>query len=1081
MGKSNSDRTKHPPPRSWRPRRITLRCFFLLVLLLSCLPFLLPKVINTDYIRHKALGLIGQDLGRHMDVDHIAMTFFPRPGFRLDGLAFHPDETITIGIKTAFLFPDMGTLFSSSPFPLTGELILKQMSLVSASKTPATALPLPLEPFNGSTLKSLAMHFAYTSLQHFSLTIRGSHLRISPKTHPEHTLYGRSFNAKIQKTPDITSIRLDPIGFDSPAMLLGVDSHRNNVSHTSQLSFTGHNVSVPPLRAMAATFLKNSTIATTLFHIVRQGTIPHITVDFQNSDENFLFDPQRMIINAELQGGTIAIPATPLIVTNTMTMVQVKNGILSLQIARGTVEDARLKQGTLQVNLLDKNYAFKGTFPLKANLEKLPRVLKSLLPGTPLSLELERVEKISGSATGILELTSTGSTLEVAVHCKNIDMRGNYQRFPGKTFQLKAKAFSFVKDKITLKEVKGTIGPYQISQISGEINLKSPHYFDITSGRGIFPIQNTLAWLTQFHPIRPLVEPFSTSQGNLTFDHMSLKGALSDPAQWDYGLQGTCARGSLDQGPGEKGISDISFSFDIFPHGFTLKNITATIHDMSLVLENSHTNVFTMPQRQLFRDLQTPITLTNTTFGKTNQDLSFQCQATLPRGISMAMKGTGKGTGTGTGTGTGISTGNHKNIILEKLEIKHPPLSRVEISYHPESPLTFKGKLNIETIRQLFTPNSGTAAALALAENKGECFLASGSGKGITLFLDHLDMNTLLACTSIKADKNIHPETDLNIPENAALNTKKNTARIHQALETKNKGTDNKEDNGARIPHVDMIPRPMHVNVGTFAFNRFLISPLALEVFPLPTGTDVAIRESSCCGLPITGVIRKEAKTLKLTLETDAQDLDFTTTLGCFMGDHHPIEGKYALKAKLFSMSRGNANPETQIISGFQGPFELYAQNGRIFQMTLLSRILSLINVSSLLKAKLPDLAQQGFAYDSMIFKGEIKKSRIFIKKGVINGVDMTLLITGWIDPVEKTMDLLCFVSPLKSVDDLIQKLPIINTMFQGDLISIPITVKGNLYHPEVMALSPVEVTKGIFNTLKDILTTPLTLLKKFP
>ena len=180
-------------------------------------------------------------------------------------------------------------------------------------------------------------------------------------------------------------------------------------------------------------------------------------------------------------------------------------------------------------------------------------------------------------------------------------------------------------------------------------------------------------------------------------------------------------------------------------------------------------------------------------------------------------------------------------------------------------------------------------------------------------------------------------------------------------------------------------------------------------------------------------------------------------------------------------MCRGNTNQETQLISGFQGPFELYAQNGRIFQMTLLSRILSFINVSSLLKAKLPDLVQQGFAYDTMIFKGMVKESRILIEKGVINGADMTLLITGWIDPVEKTMDLLCFVSPLKSVDDLIQKLPIINTMFQGDLISIPITAKGDLYHPEIMALSPVEVTKGILNTLKDILITPLTLLKKLP
>ena len=837
MGKSNTHRTKQTVSRSWRPGRIVLSFFFILILLLSCLPFLLPKLINNDYIRHKALGLIGQDLGRHMDVDHIAMTFFPRPGFRLDGLTLHPDDTITIGVKSAFLFPDISTLLSRNPFPLTGELIMKQISLVSAAP-PAKALPLPLQFFNGSTLKSLAMHFSYTSVEHFALTIRGSHLRISPEAHPEHTLYARSLSAEIKKTQKMLSIHLDPIGFDPPDMLLGVRFLRDNTLHTSQLNFTGHNVSVSPLRAISSIFLKKSAIASTLFHIVRKGTIPHITVDFQNDEDKFLFDPQKMTINAELQGGTIAIPATPLIATDVTAMVQVKNGILSPQISQGTVEAARLNQGTLQVNLLDKNHAFKGKFFLKANLEKLPGVLKSLLPDTPLSRELDLTEKIAGSATGILELTrSCGKTLEVAVHCKNIDVTGSYQRFPGNTFQLEAKAFSFDKGKITLKGMKGTIGPCQISQTSGGVNLKSPHFFNITSGPGIFPMQSTLAWLTQFHPMRPLVAPLSTSRGELSLDHLTLKGALSAPTQWDYAVQGTFARGSLYQEPGEKGISDISFSFDLSPHVFALKKFTATIHNTDLVINNCHTNGFPIPQQQLLRDFQPPITLSNVTLGKTDQDLSFQCQATFPRGIFMAMTG----------------THSNQHTILEKLEIKHPPLSRAEISHPPGSPLTFKGKLNIKTIKQLFKQNSATAAALALGENTGKCLLASGPGEGITLSLDHLDMKTLLAFTDIKDAKTLPSKADLNIPGNGDLHAQKNAAKSHPALTTKDKCMIPKEDHGALIPNVDMIPRPMHINVGTFGFNRFLISPLALEVFFLPTGTDVEIQESGCCGLPITG------------------------------------------------------------------------------------------------------------------------------------------------------------------------------------------------------------------------------------
>jgi len=1062
MGKSNSDRTEQTVSRSRRPGRIILKYLLLLIILLSCLPFLLPKLISSDYIRHKALDLLGQELGHHMGVDHIAMTFFPRPGFRLEGLIIYPRDTIGIGIKTALFFPNIGTLFSQKTFPLAGELILKQITPVSPEQNTTPPLPLPLEAFKGSAIETLAINFSYTSLQQFSLNIRGAHLRIASKIHPDHPIYARSLGAKIKKKPEMLSITLEPTQF-APPLLLGVRFQRDNTAHTSQLSFTGQNVSVIPLRAMATTFFKKNAIVATLFHIIRKGTIPHIKVDFKNSDDKFLFDPKKMHIDAQLHGGTIAIPSTRLVAKDVTATVQVKNGLLLPQISQGTLEEAQIKQGTLQVDLLGKN-AFKGKFFLDANLAKLPGVLQSLLPNTPLARELELTKNITGTTSGTLELAKKGGKLKVKVNCTHIDMTGSYQRFPDKFFHLKGNAFSFEKDKITLKEISGTIGSSQISQISGKINLTSPHLIDITTARGIFPIQNILTWVAQFQPIGPLVTPFLSSRGTLTLDHMALKGALSDPNQWTYAAQGYCSQGEFYQTHGKKGISDISFSFDLLPHAFKLENIKGTIQAMGPLFENN-TNRLNTPQFQLLRGLKTPITLTDGTLGKKNEVLSFQCRATFPQGASITLGG----------------TGNNENIILKKLEIKESHLSSAQVSYHPGGPLIFKGKVNLETIRQLFKLGSTAADALRLPSTQGTCFLSSSPEKGVTLFLERLNLNAFLSATDTDKKEEPLPQKNKDISQDNALHGKKMPLKTEQASENKANGMAGKENGSSQIPYVDMIPRPTLVTIGTLEFSHFLISPLALQLFPLPTGTDVAIQDSRWCGLPLMGVIRKEANTLKLTLETDAQDLDFTTSLKCFMGNHHLIEGKYAIKATLFSRSQGKTNQGAQLISGFQGSFELYAREGRIFKMTLLSRVLSLINVSSLLKAKLPDLLQEGFAYDTMIFKGNIKESRIFIQKGVISGVDMTLLITGWIDPLEKTMDLLCFVSPLKSVDTLIQKLPIINTMFQGNLISIPITVKGNLYDPDVITLPPVEVTKGIFNTLKDILSTPLTLLKKLP
>ncbi len=1048
-----------------RTRRALFQGTLFLVLIIVSLPFILPRVIDSDYIRHRVFALLGQELGRGIEADHIAITLFPRPGFRLTGVTLHPGGTAALEIKSALLFPDLGTFFSTAPHPLTGELFLKQITLVKAPPRGAVPPP-PLNAVKSGTLKTLAVHFSYTSLQRFFLNIRGAGLHMALETAPTQSITARSFLAEIKKDSELFTADLKPTAFNSPAMTLGVRFHMDGTA--SQLCFTGENVSVPPLREMASTLLKESAIATTLFHIIKDGFVPHITVNFQNSKDKFLFDPQQMVIKGDIRHGTIAIPATMLLATDVAATVTVENGILSPHLSGAMVESSRLNQGTLQVNLLKKGHPFQGKFFLTANLGELPGILQSLLPDTQLSHELTLTEKIAGSATGTLELARTAGQLSVKVNCTHIDLSGTYQRFPGNTFRLQGDEFSFDKEKITLNGFKGTIGASQLSQVSGTIHLRSPHLLDLCTAGGVFPLKEILSWLTQFkNPMASLLTPLLSSQGTITLDHVSLKGPLLSPEAWTWGVRGSCVGGSVYEDLPGKGISDISLAFDLFPDGFTVKDLTATLHDTAPLMAH-FPSLFTSPGLgPLFRDLHTPIFLTNVTLKKKvtlkkNTDLpAFQADITFPGGVSMKVTG----------------NTHQEALTLENLEMDDPPLSSWTMTYHPGAAPMVKGKLSLDTVRKLFKPESPIAEKVTIPGSQGPVFLASGPENGVTLFLGHLDLTTLLHATGqaedLPADNGINPD---NAPPGD-----KDTKETEQPVTHDGNASTANAPGIFVIPHATLIPRPLVIHADTLEFNDFNSSPFIFRIFPGPEGLDGVIEESQWCGLPVTGEICQGKNALQVTLETDARDVDFTTTLDCLMGDAHLIKGRYDLKASLSSVSPEKGPSPGNFSCRLQGPFELYARNGRIFQMTLLSRVLSLINVSSLLKAKLPDLVQHGFAYDTMIFKGNVSENRISIKKGVINGVDMTLIVSGWIDPIQKTMDLLFFISPLKSVDSLIQKLPIINTMFKGDLISIPITAKGPIHDPVVMALSPMEITKGLFNTLKDILTTPLTLLKKLP
>jgi len=124
-------------------------------------------------------------------------------------------------------------------------------------------------------------------------------------------------------------------------------------------------------------------------------------------------------------------------------------------------------------------------------------------------------------------------------------------------------------------------------------------------------------------------------------------------------------------------------------------------------------------------------------------------------------------------------------------------------------------------------------------------------------------------------------------------------------------------------------------------------------------------------------------------------------------------------------------------------------------------------------------VTQNGFAYDTIFLEADIKDSIIHLKRAIIDGQDMTLIFSGWINPVNDALDLTCLVAPFKTIDLIIKKIPIINTMLSGRLISVPVKATGKLSDPVVVPLHPSAVGEGLINMMSDILKTPVKLWDK--
>jgi hypothetical protein len=84
----------------------------------------------------------------------------------------------------------------------------------------------------------------------------------------------------------------------------------------------------------------------------------------------------------------------------------------------------------------------------------------------------------------------------------------------------------------------------------------------------------------------------------------------------------------------------------------------------------------------------------------------------------------------------------------------------------------------------------------------------------------------------------------------------------------------------------------------------------------------------------------------------------------------------------------------------------------------------------------------------------------------------------GDIDLINQEMDLTVLVAPLKTVDRIVGKLPIINNILGGTLISIPFRATGKIGNPTVIPLSPTAVGSGVLGIMERTLKLPITLIQ---
>jgi uncharacterized protein involved in outer membrane biogenesis len=181
---------------------------------------------------------------------------------------------------------------------------------------------------------------------------------------------------------------------------------------------------------------------------------------------------------------------------------------------------------------------------------------------------------------------------------------------------------------------------------------------------------------------------------------------------------------------------------------------------------------------------------------------------------------------------------------------------------------------------------------------------------------------------------------------------------------------------------------------------------------------------------------------------------------------------------------RGEGKDFQKMKESLEGRLRLEFENGVIERFNILSKIFSILNISQLLKGRLPDLKTKGLPYHNMMATIHVNDGVASTDDFLVDSDAMRITLLGKIDLGKNLIDATIGVHPLVTIDTILSHVPIAGYILTGEdkgFISYFYDVKGNLDDPKIVAIPLKSIEETSWGVIKRLLETPLRPFQKTP
>lgn len=271
----------------------------------------------------------------------------------------------------------------------------------------------------------------------------------------------------------------------------------------------------------------------------------------------------------------------------------------------------------------------------------------------------------------------------------------------------------------------------------------------------------------------------------------------------------------------------------------------------------------------------------------------------------------------------------------------------------------------------------------------------------------------------------------------------------------------------------------LSVTVDRLIHGRYRFSSVQAFVEVRDRQTEIEVTAADLCGIQMPGQVQISDGMIHLVVTPHAQGSSLKETGSCVI-DPQSSENLMGL-LNLNGRFTTQGGSREALLANLKGVLNLSVEKGRISNVGsagVFTNLLSYLSVNQYVQGDLPDPRKDDFVYNRINSRCVFDNGVMRIEEGVLKSNAVNMVAEGRYDLLSKELDLVVLVSPLTTVDWIVEHIPIVGNILQGTLVAIPVRVKGPGADPDILPLSPKAVGARLGGILKRTFKAPVRIIE---